>query len=101
MSCRRCLDLGENLGPPDTSGWQRLVRDGGSLVLATAGGTAGVLLGVAITYGLARLRHWQPLIPSTAVGAALAAVLVIGAVAGLYPASRAARLSPTEALRTA
>jgi putative ABC transport system permease protein len=72
-----------------------------SLVLATAGGTAGVLLGVAITYGLARLRHWQPLVLSTAVGAALAAALVIGAVAGSYPASRAARLSPTEALRTA
>jgi putative ABC transport system permease protein len=72
-----------------------------SLVLASAGGTAGVLLGVAITYGLARLRHWQPLVPSTAVGAALAAALVIGAVAGSYPASRAARLSPTEALRVA
>ena len=72
-----------------------------SLVLAGAGGTAGVLLGVAITYGLARLRHWQPLVPSTAVGAALAAALVIGAIAGLYPATRAARLSATEALRVA
>jgi putative ABC transport system permease protein len=72
-----------------------------SLVLATTGGTAGVLLGVTITYGLARLRHWQPLVPSTALGAALAAALVIGAVAGLYPANRAARLSPTEALRVA
>jgi putative ABC transport system permease protein len=72
-----------------------------SLVLAGAGGTAGVLLGVAITYGLARLRHWQPLVPSAAVGAALAAALVIGAIAGLYPANRAARLSPTEALRVA
>jgi putative ABC transport system permease protein len=72
-----------------------------SLVLAAAGGTAGVLLGVAITYSLARLRHWQPLIPGTAVGAALAAALLIGAVAGMYPASRAAHLSPTDALRTA
>jgi putative ABC transport system permease protein len=70
-----------------------------SLVLATVGGTAGVLLGVAITDGLARLRHWQPLIPNTALGAALAAALVIGTIAGLYPASRAARLSPSEALR--
>jgi putative ABC transport system permease protein len=66
-----------------------------SLVLAVAGGTSGVLLGTAITYALAGLRHWQPLVPATAVGAALAAALVIGAVAGLYPASRAARLSPT------
>jgi putative ABC transport system permease protein len=72
-----------------------------SLMLASAGGTAGVLLGITITYGLAGLRHWQPLVPSTAIGAALAAALAIGAVAGLYPASRAARLSPTDALRTA
>jgi putative ABC transport system permease protein len=71
-----------------------------SLVLATAGGTAGVLLGATITYALAALRHWQPLVPGTAVGAALAAAMLIGAVAGLYPASRAARLSPTEALHT-
>jgi putative ABC transport system permease protein len=71
-----------------------------SLVLATVGGTTGVLLGVAITYSLARLRHWQPLIPATAVDAALTAALLVGAVAGLYPASRAARLSPTDALRT-
>jgi len=72
-----------------------------SLVLASAGGTTGILLGVTITYGLARLRHWQPLVPSTALGAALAAAVVIGAVAGSYPASRAAQLSPTEAMRTA
>ncbi|HKT01202.1 MAG TPA: ABC transporter permease [Rugosimonospora sp.] len=72
-----------------------------SLVLAGVGGTAGILFGVATTYGLARLHHWQPLVPSTAVAAALAAALVIGAIAGLYPATRAARLSPTEALRVA
>jgi putative ABC transport system permease protein len=72
-----------------------------SLVLAGAGGTAGVLIGVAITYGLSWLRHWQPLIPSAEVGAALVAALVIGAVAGLYPANRAARITPTEALRVA
>jgi putative ABC transport system permease protein len=71
-----------------------------SLVLAVAGGALGVLLGAAITYELAWSRHWQPLVPGTAVGAAMAAAVLIGATAGLYPASRAARLSPTEALRT-
>jgi len=45
-------------------------------------------------------RGWQPLIPSGAIGAALAAAVVIGALAGLYPAGRAARLAPTDALRT-
>jgi putative ABC transport system permease protein len=70
-----------------------------SLVLGTGGGLAGVLFGTAITYGLAYQRGWQPLIPAVAVWAGLVAALGIGGVAGLYPASRAARLSPTEALR--
>jgi putative ABC transport system permease protein len=71
-----------------------------SLVLATAGGTVGVGLGGLATIVVARQRHWTPLVPLTAVGAALAAALLIGAVAGLYPATRAARLTPTDALRS-
>ncbi|MFL6144223.1 MAG: ABC transporter permease [Labedaea sp.] len=72
-----------------------------SLLLGTAGGVVGVLLGTGITYALAYQRGWQPLIPADAVGAGLAAAAVIGALAGLYPALRAAHLSPTDALRTA
>lgn len=71
-----------------------------SLLLGAAGGGVGVIFGTAITFGLAYQRGWQPLVPAIAVGAGLGAAAVIGAVAGLYPALRAARLSPTEALRT-
>ncbi|GAA4159746.1 ABC transporter permease [Phytohabitans flavus] len=71
-----------------------------SLLLGTAGGAAGVLLGALATYLLAYQRGWQPLIPPLAVGAGLVAAITIGAVAGLYPALRAARLAPTDALRT-
>ncbi|GAA1264586.1 ABC transporter permease [Planotetraspora silvatica] len=72
-----------------------------SLVLGAAGGTVGVLAGTAVTHALAYRHGWQPLIPPLAVAAGLAAAVVIGAVAGVYPALRAARLAPTEALRTA
>jgi putative ABC transport system permease protein len=70
-----------------------------SLLLGTAGGAAGVLLGALATYLLAYQRGWQPLIPPLAVAAGFVAAVAIGAAAGLYPALRAARLSPTEALR--
>ena len=71
-----------------------------SLLLGAAGGVFGVLIGTAVTYGLAVQRGWQPLVPGPAVWGGLLAAVVIGAAAGLYPATRAARLSPTDALRT-
>jgi putative ABC transport system permease protein len=70
-----------------------------SVVLAAAGGGLGVLAGAVITRVLAFEHGWPPLIPPVAVGAGLAAALVIGALAGLYPALRAARLAPADALR--
>ncbi len=72
-----------------------------SLLLGAAGGAAGVLLGATATYALALQRGWQPLIPPSAVAAGLVAACAVGAVAGLYPALRAAHLTPTDALRTA
>jgi len=72
-----------------------------SLLLGTAGGTLGVLVGIGVTIGLATLRGWSIAVPAIAIWGGLAAATVIGAMAGVYPAMRAARLSPTEALRTA
>lgn len=73
---------------------------GEALLLATVGGVGGVLLGAGVTYAYASIRDWGTLIPPVAILGGLLAALVIGAVAGLYPAIRAARMSPTEALRT-
>jgi putative ABC transport system permease protein len=71
-----------------------------SLLLGAVGGAVGVFLGVAITYALALQRGWQPLVPPAAIAAGLATATAIGALAGLYPALRAAAMSPTDALRT-
>ena len=72
-----------------------------SVVLGTTGGGLGVLVGIAGAFGFARWQDWPQTVPWPVVGIGLAASVLIGALAGVYPASRAARVSPTEALRTA
>ncbi len=71
-----------------------------SLLLGAAGGTAGALLGAAVTGIYATSQGLPPVVPPEAMLGGLLAAVLIGAVAGLYPSMRAARLSPTEALRT-
>jgi putative ABC transport system permease protein len=72
---------------------------GEALLLALIGGIGGVLLGGFVTWVYANIRGWDTLIPTFAMVGGLLAALAIGAIAGLYPAIRAARMSPTEALR--
>lgn len=73
---------------------------GEALFIAAIGGLSGILVGVAATVIYASVKGWAALVPPESVIGGLAAALIIGSVAGLYPAVRAARLSPTEALRT-
>jgi len=81
-----------------TRGQIRLQFLGESLLLATLGGLAGVLIGAAVTAAYAGYRSWPPVIPLWALAGGVVATVVVGAVAGLYPAARAARLPPSQAL---
>ena len=71
-----------------------------AILLALLGGLAGVTLGILATAVYAHTKHWTTVIPTLAWAGGLAAAFAIGALAGLLPAIRAARLSPTDALRT-
>jgi putative ABC transport system permease protein len=72
-----------------------------AILLALAGGAAGIAAGSIATAIYASTKHWAIVIPTVAWSGGTAAAITIGAIAGLLPAIRAARLSPTEALRTA
>ena len=71
-----------------------------AILLALIGGAAGVAAGALSTIVYAHIKHWTAVVPTSAWAGGLAAAILIGAIAGLLPAIRAARLSPTEALRT-
>jgi putative ABC transport system permease protein len=71
-----------------------------AILLSLAGGAAGVIAGGLATAIYAHAKSWAIVISPEAWAGGLAATLLIGALAGLPPAIRAARLSPTQALWT-
>jgi putative ABC transport system permease protein len=71
-----------------------------AIMLALLGGAVGVAAGVAAVVVYATAKDWAMVIPVQAWVGGLVSAILIGALAGLLPAIRAARLSPTEALRT-
>jgi putative ABC transport system permease protein len=71
-----------------------------AILLALLGGAAGVAVGALATIIYAHTKHWAVVIPTEAWAGGIASAILIGAIAGLLPAIRAARLSPTDALRT-
>ncbi len=70
-----------------------------SALLALLGGAAGLAMGALATFIVAQSQNEPFVIPAYVLVAAPLAGLAIGMLAGLYPAGKAARLSPTEALR--
>jgi putative ABC transport system permease protein len=71
-----------------------------SLLLSALGGVGGAILGSGVSAAYASYQNWLTVIPLWSLAGGITATLAIGALAGLYPAIRASRLSPTEALAT-
>jgi putative ABC transport system permease protein len=83
-----------------TRGHIRLQFLSEAILLAIIGGVVGVIAGAVATAIYATSKGWAVVIPLEAWTGGLGATLIIGSVAGLLPALRAARMPPTEALRT-
>ncbi|WP_163510584.1 ABC transporter permease [Fodinicola acaciae] len=71
-----------------------------AVLLSAAGGVFGVLLGLAISTAYALVSDWPPVVPWAAVGLGLGAAVLTGALAGWFPAARAAKLAPSTVLAT-
>jgi putative ABC transport system permease protein len=81
-----------------TTGHIRIQFVAEAILLAILGGAVGVGAGVLATAVYAETRGWAVVVPAVAWAGGIGAALFIGALAGLFPALRAARMSRTEAL---
>ena len=95
---QRRREIGQRRALGATKGHIRVQVLAEAILLAVVGGAVGVGAGSAATAIYATTQHWAIVIPAVAWAGGFAAALAIGSLAGLLPALRAARLSPTQAL---
>lgn len=94
----RRAEIGLRRSQGATRGHIRVQFLGEAFLLSLLGGGAGVALGYGVTAVYAATQGWRTVVPVWVIAGGLLATLLIGGVAGLYPAIRAARVAPTEAL---
>jgi putative ABC transport system permease protein len=94
----RRAEIGLRRSQGATRGHIRVQFLGEALLLSVLGGAAGILLGSGVTGVYATLQSWPMVVPVWIMAGGVMVTLLIGGIAGLYPALRAARVAPTEAL---
>lgn len=96
----RRAEIGLRRSQGATRGHIRIQFFSEAILLSALGGVAGIVLGSSVTAIYAALQGWPVVVPVWVMGGGMAATLAMGGLAGLYPAIRAARMAPTEALAT-
>ncbi|HNP32090.1 MAG TPA: ABC transporter permease [Flavobacterium sp.] len=79
-----------------TIAWQFFIE---TLTIGQMGGVLGIIFGILIGYGICAAADWDFVIPWKAMMAAFVTSFIVALVSGLYPAIKASRLDPIEALR--
>lgn len=72
----------------------------GSVVVGLLGGITGTAIGLMVTAGVSLIQGWPPALPYSVLFLSPPLGAVVGLLAGVYPAHRASRIEPIEALRT-
>jgi len=70
-----------------------------AVALSLIGGGIGIALGFGLAEGMQRWMSWPARVPANAVGMAFGFAAAVGVFFGFYPAQKAARLDPIDALR--
>lgn len=70
-----------------------------TVVLSTAGGLLGVLLGVAGAHVVSQFADWETIVRGWSIAVSFGLSVMVGIFFGMYPAMSAARLDPIDALR--
>ena len=91
------IGLRRALGATRWHVWLQFLAE--SVLLSAFGGVAGAVIGAAATAGYAAGTGQPAVVPPAAVAVGIGVALITGVLAGVYPAARAARLAPAEALR--
>jgi putative ABC transport system permease protein len=70
-----------------------------SVLISASGGMLGVGFGFFLAWLIARTAQWSTIVTSTSVGVAFGVSVAVGVLFGVYPAVKASRINPIEALR--
>jgi putative ABC transport system permease protein len=70
-----------------------------SVLISAGGGVVGIAFGYFLAWLIARAAEWNTIVTPSSIAIAFGVSMAVGVVFGIYPARKASRIDPIEALR--